>query len=185
MIAINYQDDYGHMHRKSKTIFAGSSIFAHVNTIAGLVDEIRYPVKPTPLRLLDYGCGKGIQYRKHKIHEINWKVDLPFLYDIGVPDYREKPPKGVFDGVICTDMMEHIAPKHIEGILTEIFGGLKNDGSKQFAFFSICVRPAKKRFDRGVNAGKNLHLTIQPPEWWHDRISAFKIQNCRVIVHYS
>jgi 2-polyprenyl-3-methyl-5-hydroxy-6-metoxy-1,4-benzoquinol methylase len=161
-------------------MFSGASIMAHVMTIADLIDEVKVQQGKSDLRILDYGCGKGIQYAKHGIHKLHWKVSLPFRYDIGVPNFRTKPPAHSFDGVVCTDVMEHIEEEDLETIFTQIFNSL-DPNVITFAFFSICCRFAKKTFPDG----RNVHRTVQPPEWWHDRMARYKDPKMRVIVHYT
>lgn len=186
---INYKDQYRLMHNKHPLVFAGNSVLAHITQIHELINWVRGPVitdqgltlGDMTVRMLDFGCGKGHQYSHHKIHNV-WSIPTPFRYDIGVKEFRVPIPKDTFDCAICTDVMEHIAEPDIDGILTTIFESLKQETVRpRFVFFSISCRPAKKFFDDGTN----VHLTIQPPEWWHNRISAFKINNGRVIVHCS
>lgn len=174
---IDYKREYRMMHNKHPLVFAGNSVLAHVDTIKGLIDEIRRPYDP--VRMLDFGCGKGHQYSKEKINKRSWRIPQPFMYDIGVKAFRQPIPPKSFDCVICTDVMEHIDEPDIDGILTTIFGAIDpNPKLKTFIFFSIACRPARKTFDDG----RNVHLTIKPPEWWQDHVSPFKIANGRVIV---
>lgn len=95
----NYQRIYTRMHRAKADRFKGLSIMPHVDSIGLLIQET------SSRTLLDFGCGKGAQYFEHRIHDV-WHVPMPTLYDIGVPALSRLPP-GPFDGVICTDVMEH------------------------------------------------------------------------------
>jgi hypothetical protein len=104
--------------------------------------------------LLDYGCGKGHQYSVHKQHEA-WGIQ-PDLYDPGIPELQRHPTIS-YDGVICTDVAEHIPEEYmhlfLEGLLI-----LTN----KFLFMCIFVDPAKAR----LPDGRNAHLTVRPQSWW-------------------
>ena len=65
--------------------------------------------------LIDFGCGKGFLYNnKFKIGDNEfknlsdfWDIENIFLYDPGVDKFSTYPNKR-FDGIICTDVIEHI-----------------------------------------------------------------------------
>lgn len=135
--------------------FRGLSVLAHAEQIGELVR--RYQSQ----RLLDYGCGAGDQYRPpHSLHEL-WGVPMPTLFD---PSFEHnRPPRGRFDGVICSDVLEHL-PSSAVGPLLRVLILLATD----WVFASVCCRPASKTFPNG----KNLHLTVEPLEWWMTEVKA-------------
>ncbi len=118
--------------------------------------------------ILDYGCGKGQQYRPRTIGDGSgtewpsvidyWEIDEVVCYD---PCYElyNKLPEGQFDGVISTDVLEHCPEEDVAWIVDEIFGY-----AKCFVFASVACYPARKRLPNGENA----HCTIRPVEWWRD-----------------
>jgi hypothetical protein len=55
--------------------------------------------------MLDYGSGSGRQYFDEKFHAC-WAEKRPVLYE---PPARK--PSGVFDGVICTDMLSRVSDR--------------------------------------------------------------------------
>src|SRR5690348_1646525 len=109
----DYAKLYTELHRNEKA-FAGYSLKSYVDDIALLVE------RHNPKSLLDYGSGKGYQYLQKRMHE-RWGGLLPYCYDVGVRQLSEKP-QGLFDGVICTDVMEHIAEEDVDAVLDDIFG---------------------------------------------------------------
>lgn len=153
---MDYAAEYERLHSNAK-YFQGFSLKTYVSQIADLVERFE------PVRLLDYGCGKGHQYLVSRLHE-GWGGLLPHCYDIGVRGLSAKP-EGRFDGVICTDMMEHIEAADVPGVLDDIFASCEPKG---FVFFAIACRPAHPK--RTLSDGRNLHVTVRQPEWWITQI---------------
>jgi cyclopropane fatty-acyl-phospholipid synthase-like methyltransferase len=143
---------YQTLHKKKRNF--------HGNSIRHYVDKITDLIQLTNARtLLDYGCGKA-QGRKKSYD--NWNI-IPTLYDPAVEVYSAKPI-GKFDGVICTDVMEHVPEEEVDEVLQDIF-----QYSRRFVLFGISTVPAKKRFPDGTN----VHVTVKSRDWWIDRISSF------------
>jgi 2-polyprenyl-3-methyl-5-hydroxy-6-metoxy-1,4-benzoquinol methylase len=130
----------------------GLSILQHAKQIGALVKQ--HEAK----RLLDYGCGAGDAYRSpHKLHKqwgLQW-FDVT-LYDPAFERLDEKP-YGKFDGVICSDVLEHVPEADVDAFIANLF-----THAKKFVWASVCCRPAKKCFADGTN----LHCTVQPFAWW-------------------
>jgi hypothetical protein len=157
---MDYAAVYGRMHESRQKIFSGYSIRPHVAAIADLV------IRRQARRLLDYGSGKGYQYLGERVHEA-WGGILPVCYDPGVRQLRKRPA-GPFDGIICTDVMEHIEEADVDRVLADI-ASLAADGA--FIFFCIACRPAKRK---RLPDGRDVHVTIRPPEWWRARLDRIR-----------
>lgn len=157
----DYARLYKTMHANDKA-FRGRSIKAAVPMICQCVERYK------PRTLLDYGCGKGRQYTEDQVHE-QWGGLMPTLYDVGVPEYS-KHPDGPFDGIICTDVMEHIAEHDVDDVLIDLFSMIKprDDLGVSFVVFYIACRLAKKKT---LPDGRNVHLTVRDPKWWATKIS--------------
>ena len=116
--------------------------------------------------LLDFGCGKGFLYNnKFKIGDTEfknlsdfWDIENIFLYDPGVDKFSTYPNKR-FDGIICTDVIEHIPEKDVMNFIDELF-----KFSNKFIFFVIATIPASKYFDDG----KNIHLCLKTQSDWNE-----------------
>jgi hypothetical protein len=134
--------------------FRGLSLLAHRETI-------RVLVRKTGARsILDWGAGAGDAYRPpNKLHA-KWGIKLANVtrYDPAFKKYA-RAPVGQFDGVICSDVLEHIPEGLIEATVNTLFGH-----ARKFVFASVCCRPAKKTFP-GTDI--NLHVTVKPFHWWH------------------
>lgn len=133
--------------------------------------SIRRLIVETQARsLLDYGCGKGQQYRPFRIVDPKvgefpdiksyWGVSDVRCYDPGYPPLSELP-SGKFDGVICTDVLEHCPEEDVPWIIAELF-----DFAGKFVFANVACFAARKRLPSGGNA----HCTVKSPRWWQDII---------------
>jgi hypothetical protein len=148
-----------------RRLFAGNSLLPHVETIRELV-------RATGARhLLDYGCGKAGIYKLDSVTLKSgetigpvleyWGAETIALYDPGVAEYSTLP-EGTFDGVVSTDVLEHIPEEDVPWVLEEIFGL-----ADKFVFANIASYPATKILPNGWNA----HVTVRPPQWWAERIA--------------
>ena len=143
--------------------YAGRSLPRHAETIKKLVDHFG------ALTILDYGSGKGSQYampinlkdgqRFDSIPEY-WDIDSLTCYDPGYEPFSE-PPEGTFDGVISTDVLEHVSEDDMEWVVEEMFFL-----ARKFVFVNAASYEAVAHLPNGENA----HCTIRPVEWWRDLI---------------
>lgn len=148
---------YKEMLAADPELFRGLSILAHKKTIERLVR------KHDARRLLDYGCGRGDAYRhQYKVHR-DWGLKW-FDVDLYDPSFREhaEKPHGLYDGVLCSDVLEHIPEEELDAILTTLASH-----TRKFFWASVCCRPANKSFPDGGN----VHVTLQPMDWWRERVA--------------
>jgi len=131
--------------------FPGRSILQHAWIVNQMIRKNRSQT------LLDYGCGLGFQYSIE--HVERWWGIMPTLYDPAVERYRSHPSEAghLFDGVIVSDVMEHVPEDEVRPLLRDIFGL-----ACQWVFFSICCRPANRLLPDGTNA----HCTLKPEAEW-------------------
>jgi hypothetical protein len=145
---------YQQMARNSGGLsFQGLSILQH----AELLGDLIYGHKAWSL--LDYGCGQGAAWREpHSLHDKLGTL-APVLYDPAFPEHDKLPAPGTkFDGVLCSDVLEHIPENELQAFIANLFSY-----SKGFVWASVCCRPAKKLFANG----QNMHVTIRPMTWWN------------------
>ena len=135
--------------------------------------------------LLDFGCGKGFLYKnRFKINDqeyLNlldcWKLDDVYLYDPGVKEFSVYPVRK-FDGLICTDVIEHIPESDIMQFIDNLF-----KLSNKFIFVVIATIPATKFFDDG----NNIHLCLKTQEEWEKIFLEFKTKYPEInqYVHFN
>jgi len=109
--------------------------------------------------ILDYGCGQGKlgnAIRESCIENVT-VVD----YDPAIEGKNSIEKYATFDLVVCTDVLEHIEPDRLAVVIDHIF-----KLSKKLVFLVIATRPSNKFF----HDGRNVHLTIQPDNWWLERL---------------
>ena len=150
----------------AQSTFPVSSLFPHLEPIKRLIDETGAAT------ILDYGAGKGLQYRPQKIlvggrHVADgvaeyWDVDEVRCYDPGYAPHS-RLPEGTFDGVVCTDVLEHCPEEDLPWILGEIFGY-----ARRFVYLNVACYPALK----SLPSGENAHITVRPPQWWREQVAA-------------
>ena len=133
--------------------------------------------------ILDYGSGKGQQYRPLPFTDETgsvhvgipawWGVQVQ-CYDPAYPPFSARP-QGQFDGVICTDVLEHCPEDDMPWILEEIFAY-----ATRFVFANVACFPARKRLPNGQNA----HCTVRPPKWWRALIEAAHAKHPEILYEF-
>lgn len=111
-------------------------------------------LKHTTKDVLDYGCGKS-----------TLNENLPFQiqqYDPAIEKYATLPLPA--DIVVCTDVMEHIEPDCLDGVLEHI-----KSLTKKCVFFIISTAPAKKT----LADGRNAHICLHDITWWEDKLEEY------------
>lgn len=164
---------YGQMHEKGfsrepgtglerndpEHAFPGQSLHRWLQHIRSLVELTKSKT------ILDYGSGKGQQYKTDvrvghqtiapSIQSL-WRVEEITCYDPGVPQISTIPDC-TFDGVIATDVLEHVPEDDVFWVVNELFAH-----AAKFVFASIpCYLAAATLPD-----GRNAHITLRSPHWW-------------------
>lgn len=106
--------------------------------------------------VLDYGCGKGQQYALRDF-EIEGLGVVPSLeeglgvkitpYDPAWPAYAKRPV-GVFDGVVCNDVLSYIPDADLDWVIAELFA---------YAAKFVFVRVGENVSRKGPTCGRTAH----------------------------
>ena len=175
--------EYKELHKDPK-YFNGICLITHLNTVTHIM------LKEGAKSLLDYGCGKALLYddEKYKNMKLNkkgqtlpkplqklWQLDYHAIYDPAYPKHS-KLPKGKYDAVICTDVIEHVDEKDADWILEEIFSY-----SRKFVLLTIACYKALKTF----KDGRNVHVNVKTPEYWKEKLLQLHAKHPHLNIHYS
>lgn len=156
-ISEEYQQALTELHDHTEWGISGANYAGP--TIVNLLET--YPEIRT---ILDYGCGEGTlkKYVEEQGIEREWT-----LYDPGMREYSTKP-EGTFDLVITTDVLEHVEPYMLDSVLRELV-----DYSNDFLYNDIACYLTHVTFQSGPYIGRDLHINLQAPDMWWERLSAF------------
>jgi hypothetical protein len=153
--------------------YPGRSLFPQAHKIKRLVERTNADT------ILDYGCGKGLQYNPQLVKVQDrvfdsildyWEVLSVHCYDPAYPKFNALPV-GKFDGVICTDVLEHCPEEDMEWIIGELFAY-----AERFVFANVACYPARAHLPTGENA----HCTVREVAWWQDLIERTAAQHPQV-----
>lgn len=164
-----------HLKLPADKTFAGLSLLPHAAFIKSLIERVQ------GRSLLDFGCGKGDQYKqtpfiidgKHFADlALYFGVQELCLYDPAYPEHWTLP-SGKFDVVVCTDVLEHCPEEDLDWILAELIGR-----AKKAVYAAVASYPAMKRLPNGENA----HCTVRPASWWGERFqTAATTSGCAIL----
>jgi hypothetical protein len=151
MITPEYQQQLVKLHATQKWGNAGWRALPQLLSLI-VQHKVKHPT------VLDFGAGE-------RTLENVAKWALPHVqvtsYDPGVPGI-DMLPTLAYDFTVCTDVMEHIEEQHVEATLDYL------RASAQYAvYFVIACNKAKTV----LPDGRNAHLTIKPPQWWHNQLA--------------
>lgn len=117
---------------------------------------------------LDWGAGKGMlgEFIVSNLPYITWTN-----YDPGIPHY-DKLPKGPFDLVVSSDVMEHVEPELVTSVLQEM-----ERRCSRLLYLDIACTPTGRTFAEGPYKGQDLHLVVEKPDWWRQTVRKVLPQN--------
>ena len=143
-------DDYAvlnaRLHRDNLAYGSHGDLYADV--VVKLADRL------DTRSILDYGCGKSAL-----------AASMPFPiaeYDPAVR-FKNDPPEPA-DLVICTDVLEHVEPEHLEAVLTDLKRCVR-----QMGYFVIHTGASTK----ALADGRNAHLIQHGKAWWMQQLGRY------------
>lgn len=127
-------------------------------------------VKPEPnARIGDFGCGTGRGgLAISKLIDCDMTM-IDFTENSRDPEAQQfrfikadltNPIPAMVRHGYCCDVMEHIAPEDVDEVLNNVLSACKD------CFFQISTIPDSM----GAEIGQQLHLTVEPHEWWKEKI---------------
>jgi hypothetical protein len=169
----NYIDQYKKIFQGGKFLRNGKEItLTQYQAFDGggarcLYDKLLEELKnKTSVTVLDFGSGNGLQWHKQTLSNgskslpnlIGEKLQGFYRYDPAFEIYSKKP-SGVFDFIICADVLEHIPDNEFEEFFTEI-NSYTHSGS--VIFYSISTKLSNNYF----LDGQNMHVNIKNYDDW-------------------
>lgn len=103
--------------------------------------------------VLDYGCGKGTL--KQALAAFAQQPYTLAEYDPAIPGKEDKPLRA--DLVFCGDVLEHIEPGCLYGVLDDI---------RNIARVGVLLVVSTRESAKHLPDGRNAHLIVEPPMWW-------------------
>ncbi len=117
--------------------------------------------------VVDFGCGDNSFIKSISNSNISG-VGVDFVNpkaDLIEPMHKVSLPDGYADVVTSFDALEHLLPEEVDEVLKEMFRISKPCG---IFIYSISHRPSSI-----TSLGKNLHPTVEPMEWWMDKLKQY------------
>jgi SAM-dependent methyltransferase len=129
-------------------------------------------------KIIDFGCGTGRGAMLVQALTGGDVLALDFagnaldpaaraVLDFRKHDLREPLQENVADFGYCTDVLEHIAPEDVETVLRNVFVAARR------VFLAISTVP--DHFGPATE-GEPLHLTVQPIDWWREKLTAMGVR---------
>lgn len=156
LISEDYRNQNAQLHASVEKYGAGS--WTRVPYIQSIITDMDYR------SVLDYGCGKGSLAAF--LNDEGCFVegyDKPFTvaeYDPAIAGKDASPEAA--DLVVCTEVLEHVEPECLEGVLRHLA-----ELSLREMTFSIATRPSSQY----LPDGRNAHLIVEDADWWLKRLS--------------
>ncbi|MEM1198238.1 MAG: class I SAM-dependent methyltransferase, partial [Pseudomonadota bacterium] len=144
MHANGYQQDLGNGRTRqvaAENAFSGDQLPKHIPQIKQLIE------KSGAKSIIDYGSGKGSHYGRVEIKNSAgeivatslaeyWGVETITLYDPGIPMYEDLPEEQ-HDGLISTDVLEHLPRADAVWVVEEMFSL-----ASKFVYANVACYPA-------------------------------------------
>lgn len=160
MYEIMHAEGDNEANKSAANTFPGKMLLEHAPFIRDMIK------KTEAKTIMDYGAGKGIGYTARDIKldtgeraesiQSYWGVEDVRCYDPGYEPFSARPETR-YDGVISTDVLEHITQSDVPWVIEDMFA-LAN----KFVYGNIACFPAVKNLPNG----KNAHCTVKSVDWW-------------------
>lgn len=169
-----HEDGEASAGKSGKQTFPGKMLIRHAPGIKEMIE------RTGATSILDYGAGKGLGYTLRDV-PISKGVVVPSVqeywggvdircYDPGHEPFKELPDCQ-YDGVICTDVLEHITTPDVPWIVDEMFSY-----ARKFLYANVACYPAVKVLPNG----QNVHCTVRSPDWWAGLFHAISMRHTDV-----
>lgn len=126
-------------------------------------DLLHKPQNSNPIRLLDYGAGYGT-FKSKLLGQKQQPFPMTVVeYDPARPE-KCKMPKGKYDIVVNTDVLEHVEEDCLEDVLAQL-----RDKTGTAAYIAIALFKAAEVI-KGVGGA---HINLKPEPEWRIRLAKY------------
>jgi hypothetical protein len=116
---------------------------------------------------LDYGCGKGLQFR-NTVHTDDGTTTFAGAlgckvtgYDPAIKEFSGEP-RALFDLVYCIDVLAAVPPDDVRWVADRLYSF-----AEKALFVAVCTFDVGRRFPNG----ESQDLTIRPERWWREQFT--------------
>ena len=129
--------------------------------------------------ILDYGCGEGSL--KKWVEDAGITDKQWTQYDPGIVEFQDRP-KGKFDLVITTDVLEHVEEDFLDNVIIDL-----NALTCKYLFNEIACYLSRAQFAIGPYKGQDLHINLKAPDSWMLRLARpdMGVITSAACVHYG
>lgn len=155
LISDEYRDQLHKMRSENYRPRWGNGGQRHADAVKAIASK--YDVES----IVDYGCGLGMLMEALRPWATAANVAMTG-YDPGIPERAGLPEPA--DMVMSTDVLEHVEPDHLVGVLTHI-----KFLTGKVAYLNIHTLAANAK----LPDGRNAHLIQKPAAWWQSELRAY------------
>jgi hypothetical protein len=142
--------------QKQSVNWAGYGSYQYIDQLSSIVTK--YDCRT----MLDYGCGKGLQYSEKNNFANLIGISEYALHDPAYKPYAVLPP-GTWDLVICLDVLPFIDEFYIDEVVDLMLSRCNK----------MCVVALQ---DISIINRKKPFVCIKDQAWWQEKLSHKKIQ---------
>lgn len=115
--------------------------------------------------MLDYGCGKGVQYTQFAIHKtLGLELDNIYQFDPAwAPASTEPDWNKQFDCSICLDVLHFVTEEELQVIKAR----LERSTSK------VCIIGIQIALPKPDSLNRKPYALLKPAEWWHEQFASW------------
>ena len=115
--------------------------------------------------MLDYGCGKGIQYTQFNLHkQLGLELKNIFQFDPAHEPVATEPDwNQTFDCSICLDVLHFVTESELDIIKSKL-----EKSTTKICIIGIQLDPPKSK-----SLALKPYALLKPANWWQDKFSSW------------
>ena len=162
----DYIDKLTEMHGASEKFMSGRLILGFFPDILDIISHSNI------WSILDFGCGKGVQWTEMKLHHAWGGAPRPHMWDPAVPELHHNNPFKIgrdYDLVIATAVLQHVPEWDITKQLWNLF-----DLTRKTLYLGFVMDSDHDYDNKGDSS--EINCSLHSPDWWINRINDTYVQ---------